>query len=1354
MKKRLLSGFLCLCMVLTLLPVPARAADPTTVTTADELATAMEAGGEIVLGCAIDVSQPLSVAGGREVTLDLNGYAITATGSFFLFSVGSIGSGGTTGKLTVTDSSTGGSITGESKLFHVGQGSKLSLGGGIVLTSNNANDTTAPALQNEFGTVNVLEGGFSITSEANNAIYNHGGTFNGNNISFTASTGNSGSGAALKLDGGTVTGLNATVTSGRTDPAILVADGSVEITGGSYTASGSVNGALYAGTDRVTLKGGTFSNASYSGNAISMLNSFPYFDLLGKGFGYTTNDGTTFLTEDADLKAATSLTVMPQSAQSSHTHAVSVNCETTGGTQVAFQALPDMSGTYGGHTLTEGSYYLDASTTVNGSLTINGNVTLCLNGHTLTPSGGAEIVMGTYAAISVPQGSSLTVCDCGQLNGGKISLQISEALLGSRGHAAIGGAGDVTLYGCAVEINKRSAGDAYGLCNTGGAFTLYDSRISATHTTSGVNQSPFANAVEGRGGTTVIHGGTLSATVTNGTAYPYDSSGAHGLRLFNGSTAYLLGNPTITTSNNTNTENQADVYVSSPEAQFWLSKDSERYGEAALTVWVSKSSYSNPGGGTVIRGVGKNGNVHTIKNAPNRFVGTVIDTEGRKDLVLTGPYTVKFDANGGQGTMTDLDFTGWEDSKALTTNGFTGANGAIFQSWNTKADGSGTNYADGAAVSGLAYGGTVTLYAQWGAAQGHTHVWDTGWTFDAGHHWHKCTAQGCDITNYKQSHLVQYTACSPHDKTWVNTNAAQHWQTCATCGWTDTAANHVYDNDQDAECNTCGYTRTVTPPTPTYGISGKVTELGGNVEGATVKLMKGSEQIGQSVTTNSFGVYSFQNVAPGLYNVVVVSTKDSKTMTILVRVENADKTDQNLYMPTDEVSSVLDVKNTPVSSGAAADVTRTAVDGLVSEASSNAQPGKNVTVTMTVESKTEANADNAAAIKAVAPGKTLELLAITVEKLVDTDPAVPITQTANLLTIIIPFDRSNKTDITVYRYHGTAAEALPTTANGDGEYFVVGSDTITIHAKKFSTYAIGYTTDGGGNQPQPPSGGGSWGGGYVPPTYAVDLPASTPGGKLSASPKSASSGATVTLTLTPEEGYEIGGVTVTDQNGKTVAVTDKGGGKYTFTMPSGKVTVKAAFTKSKGGYADCPRDNSCPIWRFPDADPAAWYHDGVHYCVEHGLMSGYGGQFRPDDNLSRAEFVQVLHNLEGRPVVNYLMGFEDVPGGAWYAEAVRWAASRQIAGGYGNGRFDPNHGISREELAVMLWRYAGRPSAAGKRLNFADAEKASGWATEALCWAVDQGILQGKDGGILDPKGMTTRAEAAAVLQRVFGREQ
>ena len=220
------------------------------------------------------------------------------------------------------------------------------------------------------------------------------------------------------------------------------------------------------------------------------------------------------------------------------------------------------------------------------------------------------------------------------------------------------------------------------------------------------------------------------------------------------------------------------------------------------------------------------------------------------------------------------------------------------------------------------------------------------------------------------------------------------------------------------------------------------------------------------------------------------------------------------------------------------------------------------------------------------------------------------------------------------------------------------------------------------------------------------------------------------------------------------AVTNKGDGKYTFTMPSGKVTVTGLFTKIMGGYKDCPRDSTCPIWPYTDTNLAAWYHDEIHFCVENGLMNGYGnGKFGPNDNLTRAQFAQILHNREGRPVVNYLLRFEDVPNGAWYTEAVRWAAAQGVVSGYGNGKFGPNDPITREQLAVMLWRYVGSPAATDKELHFADADKVSDYAREALSWAVEKGIVQGKGGGILDPGGNATRAEAAAMLQRFCGKE-
>ena len=436
------------------------------------------------------------------------------------------------------------------------------------------------------------------------------------------------------------------------------------------------------------------------------------------------------------------------------------------------------------------------------------------------------------------------------------------------------------------------------------------------------------------------------------------------------------------------------------------------------------------------------------------------------------------------------------------------------------------------------------------------------------------------------------------------------------------------------------------------------------------------------------------------------------------------------------------------------------------------QDGKTITVKLTVEKQDDANGkDEIEAL--ITDGKKddvlyldLSLLKITESTAGGGSTTENINEAAKVLEIMVPYSFTGKKDVTVYRKHGNeTAAALDklttkpgTGAMQDNSFFANRTNgKLYIYASKFSTYAIAYTPDSGGNQPQPPSGGGSGGGGggYVPPTYPVELPASTPGGKLTASPKSASSGATVTLTPTPDEGYALGGVTVTDRNGKPVAVTAEKDGRYTFTMPSGGVTVKAEFVKRQGGYATCPRDSSCPLWPYADASPTAWYHDALHFCLENGLMQGYGqGLLGPGRSVSRAEFVQMLYNREGRPAAGGFLAFEDVPDGAWYGDAVHWASVRSITGGYGNGQFAPSRSITRQELAVMLHRYAGSPAATDKELHFADADKVSDYAREALGWAVENGIVQGKGGGILDPGGNATRAEAAAMLQRFCGKEQ
>lgn len=270
------------------------------------------------------------------------------------------------------------------------------------------------------------------------------------------------------------------------------------------------------------------------------------------------------------------------------------------------------------------------------------------------------------------------------------------------------------------------------------------------------------------------------------------------------------------------------------------------------------------------------------------------------------------------------------------------------------------------------------------------------------------------------------------------------------------------------------------------------------------------------------------------------------------------------------------------------------------------------------------------------------------------------------------------------------------------------------------------------------SGNGGGGGGSTTPTYppAVEKPGE--GGDVTIKPSNPSTGDKVTITPKPDTGHEVDKITVTDKNGKPVNVTKNPDGTYSFTQPSGKVTIRVTYKPVE------------TTWRnpFTDVHESDWYYEAVHFVHERGLMGGYGnGLFGPNNNLSRAQLAQILFNKEGRPVVNYLMDFSDVSGEAWYAEAVRWATSQGIVGGYGGGKFGPNDPITREQLAVMLWRYAGSPAATNKELHFADADQISGYALEAMRWAVENGIISGYGNGQVGPRGQATRAQVAQMLK-------
>lgn len=322
----------------------------------------------------------------------------------------------------------------------------------------------------------------------------------------------------------------------------------------------------------------------------------------------------------------------------------------------------------------------------------------------------------------------------------------------------------------------------------------------------------------------------------------------------------------------------------------------------------------------------------------------------------------------------------------------------------------------------------------------------------------------------------------------------------------------------------------------------------------------------------------------------------------------------------------------------------------------------------------------------------------------------------------------------------TSSDPLVATVDGSGKVTAVkaGTATITVTTQdggKTATCTVTVTADSGN------SGSGSGGS----PSYAVDTDARTDHGAVSVSPKQARSGQAVTITVQPDAGYQVSKVTVTRSNGTTVTVTDKGDGVYTFTMPSSKVTVDVTFvpvdTACDGG-ADCPSRD------FTDLSTTAWYHEAVDYVLRNGIMGGYGGGlFGPNDTLSRAQLCQILYNREGRPTVTGSSPFTDVADTAWYADAVIWANANGIVGGYGGGLFGPNDPITREQLAAILWRYAGSPASDHTLTDYTDADQVSIWAMDAMLWANENNILSGDGNGHLNPKGNATRAHVAQMIK-------
>ena len=289
-----------------------------------------------------------------------------------------------------------------------------------------------------------------------------------------------------------------------------------------------------------------------------------------------------------------------------------------------------------------------------------------------------------------------------------------------------------------------------------------------------------------------------------------------------------------------------------------------------------------------------------------------------------------------------------------------------------------------------------------------------------------------------------------------------------------------------------------------------------------------------------------------------------------------------------------------------------------------------------------------------------------------------------------------------------------------------GSSTITVTIGA-TTYHLHLTRSGGG--------GGET---TYPPTILE-----TEHGTVTVDPTHPRQGDTVTITAQPDEGYEVGEVTVTRPDGSQVELTENSDGIWGFTQPGESVTIAVTFR--------CDGGELCPSAHLTDVELNAWYHEAVDYVVEHGIMAGVSATaFQPSGSLTRGQVVQILHNLEGKPEETAEAPFTDTAG-HWALEAIAWAAQNNVVAGYDDGTFGPEKLVTREEFAQMMYNYAKFKgydlTAGGDLAQFPDAGAISDWAETALSWANGKGLINGHDNGTIDPQGNTTRAQAASIMK-------
>ena len=249
-------------------------------------------------------------------------------------------------------------------------------------------------------------------------------------------------------------------------------------------------------------------------------------------------------------------------------------------------------------------------------------------------------------------------------------------------------------------------------------------------------------------------------------------------------------------------------------------------------------------------------------------------------------------------------------------------------------------------------------------------------------------------------------------------------------------------------------------------------------------------------------------------------------------------------------------------------------------------------------------------------------------------------------------------------------------------------------------------------------------------------PGAPDNGSVTVSPKNPAKGSTVIITVEPDEGYALDEITVTDKDGNALKLTDKGDGKYSFTMPSGKVDIDASFKKLA---------ETSP---FADVSTDAYYYEAVKWAAENSITGGIGnGLFGPELTCSRGQIVTFLWRAAGSPEPTALSTFTDVAADAYYAKAVAWAVENGVTTGTGDGKFSPDAPCTRGQAVTFLWRALGQLT--GDTASFADVP-ADSYFAQAVAWAAQSGVTTGVGNNLFAPGGDCTRAQIVTFLWRAY----